>query len=249
MVRIRIVVLTAVLLVLGPGLAAAQIAELEGRGWVTDFKAAAKLEGSGLEGTRVDFEKDLGIDSDEMPELRFSFGLGGSRIRAAYGYANLEGDKTLEQTISFEGRTFNATDRVRTEIGLHYGRIGWIWTPTIIPGIFRIGPIVELKGFLADISLESNTVSEEATLPIVLPTIGGATDVTIGQFQVFAEVSGLPAGDYGYLVDGEAGVRWIPIRFFTAFLGYRLFDVRVGDDDDYGRMRLSGPYLGLSLRF
>ena len=246
---VRIVVLTVVLLLLGPGLAAAQIAELEGRYWFTDFKAAAKLEGSGLEGTRVDFEKDLGLDADEMPELRFSFGLGGSRIRAAYGYANLEGDQRIEQTIRFEGREFSAGQQVRSEIDLHYGRIGWIWTPTLIPGIFRIGPIVELKGFLADISLETSGTREEATLPIVLPTIGGATDVTIGPIQVFAEVSGLPAGDYGYLVDGEAGVRWIPIRFLTVFAGYRLFDVRVGDDDDYGRMRLSGPYLGLSLRF
>jgi hypothetical protein len=111
--------------------------------------------------------------------------------------------------------------------------------------------MLELKGFLMDMSLESTAGRESANLPIVLPTIGLAADVSIWRLQLFGEVSGLPAGDLGYLVDGEVGIRYdVPILPFLAVsAGYRIFEVRVGEDDDFGHLRLSGPFASLALRF
>jgi hypothetical protein len=247
---VKIVVLAVAVLLLGPGLAAAEVLELEGRYWFTDIKGSAKIEDDNIEGTRIDLEDDLGVDGEGMPELRFSFGLGGSRLRFAYTHVTFEGDKTLERNVTFSGDTFPAGTRVETEFDLHYGRAGWIWTPSIIPGVLRVGPMLELKGFLADVSLDSTAISESAKLPFVLPTLGAAGDFSFGDYiQVFAEVSGLPAGDYGYLVDAEAGVRVSPIPLVAVVAGYRIFSVRVGDDDDFGRMRLSGPFAGLAVRF
>jgi hypothetical protein len=247
----KVVILAAALVLLGPGLAAAELFEIEGRYWSTDFKGSARIKDGGVAGTRFDFENDLGLEGDDMPELRVSLGLGNSRFRLAYTHGVFEGDKTLDQTITFEGRTFNVNDRVTSEIDLHYGRFAWIWTPSIVPGILRVGPMLELKGFLADVSLESTTVRESANLPIVLPTIGLAGDVSIWRLELFAEISGLPAGDYGYLVDGEVGIRYdipiLPLAVLAA--GYRIFEVRVGEDDDFGHLRLSGPFASLMLRF
>jgi hypothetical protein len=250
----KLVILAAALVLLGPGLAAAELFEIEGRYWSPDLTGAAKLKSGSTPGTRLDFADDLGLEAEALPELRFSFGLGNSRFRAAYGYTFFEGDERLEETIIFEGKTFPATVRVESVVEFHYGRFGWIWTPAIIPGVLRLGPMLELKGFLADIRLDTRgltpEVREEAMLPIVLPTIGAATDVSIGSFQLFAEVSGLPAGDYGYLVDGEVGIRYeVPILPLALSAGYRIFEVRVGEDDDFGHLRLSGPFASLALRF
>jgi hypothetical protein len=44
----------------------------------------------------------------------------------------------------------------------------------------------------------------------------------------FGEASGLPAGDLGHIVDAEAGVH---------------------DGGDFAKLRLSGPFVGVSLRF
>jgi hypothetical protein len=247
---VKIVVVAVAVLLLAPGLAAADVLELEGRYWFTDIKGSAKIENNNLEGTRIDLEDDLGVDPENMPEVRLSLGLGNSRIRFAYTHATFEGDETLARDVTFAGRTFTAGTRVESEFDMHYGRIGWIWTPSIVPGVFRVGPMFEFKGFLADVSLDSGATSKSAKLPFVLPTVGVATDFSFGDYiQVFAEVSGLPAGEYGYLVDGEAGVRVSPIPLVSIVAGYRVFDVRVGEDDDSGRLRLSGPFAGLAIKF
>jgi hypothetical protein len=67
--------------------------------------------------------------------------------------------------------------------------------------------------------------------------------------QLFAEVSGLPAGGLGHVVDAEAGVRFVPIRFFTLLAGYRILDIRAEEGGDSAKLRLHGPFVGASLRF
>ena len=77
-------------------------------------------------------------------------------------------------------------------------------------------------------------------------------DVTpppLPMLHVFAEVSGLPAGDLGHIVDAEVGVRYIPIRFFTVSAGYRIFDIGIGRNDDVAQLTLRGPFVGMSFRF
>ncbi len=253
MARILLLALSVVLL--GYGVASAQLLEVEGRYWFSDLKASAQVDGSLLQGTRVDFKDDLGLGDENLPELRVSIGLGPlGRLRAAYTRAMFEGTETLERTITFDDTTFAATMRVDSELELHYARFGWIWQFPVVPGVFRIGPIIEAKGILAEASIETRDITprirESATFPLLLPTIGVALDLTPHRaFHLFAEASGLPAGNLGHLVDAEAGIRVIPIRFLSVSAGYRIFDVRVEDDDDFGKFRLSGPFVGASLRF
>jgi hypothetical protein len=71
----------------------------------------------------------------------------------------------------------------------------------------------------------------------------------ISALDIFAEVSGMTFGGFGHIVDAEAGVRFIPIRFLTLSAGYRVFDVRVEHDDDFAKLKLTGPFIGASVRF
>ena len=137
---------------------------------------------------------------------------------------------------------------------LHYGRIGWAWQFIAVPGIFKIGPLLELKGLVIDASLRSRgagaNVHDSAVLPMAFPTVGAMANVTpVKWLDVFAEVSGIPFGDLGHIVDAEAGVRVIPLQFLSVSAGYRVLDVRLGKDDNFGRLNLAGPFLGASLRF
>lgn len=253
MARTLLLALSVVLL--SYGVASAQLLEVEGRYWFTDLEASAKVDGSFLEGTRIDFKDDLGIGDENLPELRVKISLGPlGRLRAAYTQVTFEGSETLGQTITFDDTTFAANMGVDSELELHYARFGWIWQFPVVPGVLRIGPVVEVKGILAKASIETRDITpkidESATLPLLLPTLGLALDLTPHRaFHLFAEASGLPAGDLGYVVDAEAGIRVIPIRFLSFSAGYRIFDVRVEDDDDFGKFRLSGPFVGASLRF
>jgi hypothetical protein len=249
-------VLPAVLAVLlAQGVAFGQIVELEGRYWFTDLSSSIKAKRGSLPATDIDMGDDLGLKSASAPEGRLTFLTGpNSRIRLAYTRLDFEGEKTVGRTITFDGTTFAANSRMASDLEIQYGRLGWIWEPLGIPKILKFGGILEAKGFLIDASVRTRgatpEVKESATLPLVLPTLGLALDLTIyPKVHLFAEVSGLPAGDLGHIVDAEAGLRYSLLPIVTLSAGYRLFDMRVEDGDDRAKLRLYGPFVGASLRF
>lgn len=252
---VKTLVLAGFMVLLGHGAAFAQFVDIEGRYWFTDLDASAKVKGNSIPGTDIDLDRDLGVDNENLPELRLTLNTGlNSKLRLAYLRGDFEGDQTISRTFQFGGKTFTANSRVDTEMELHYGRIGWAWQFLAFPGIFKIGPMLELKGLVVDASIRTRgagtSVHESEVLPIAFPTAGVMANVTPHRFvDVFAEVSGVPFGDLGHVVDAEAGVRFIPIRFFSVSAGYRIFDVRVGTDDTFAKVRLSGPFVGASVRF
>src|SRR2546421_953876 len=251
----RLLVIVVSLVLAGYGTAAAQIVDIEGRYWFADLDASAKVKSGSAHGTRLDLDSDLGIDGGNLPELRLTIATGlNSKIRFAYTHGDFEGDKTIERSVQFAGTTFTATSRVESEMELHYGRIGWAWQFIAVPGIFKIGPLLELKGLVIDASLRTRgagtNVHDSAVLPMAVPTVGAMANVTpVKWLDVFAEVSGIPFGDLGHIVDAEAGVRVIPLQFLSFSAGYRVLDVRLGKDDNFARLNLAGPFLGASLRF
>jgi hypothetical protein len=246
-------VIAALLLLLAPDRTVAQIVEVEGRYWFTDLDAATRVESGSIPGTRIDVGQDLDVDDANLPEIRLTFSTGlNSKLRLAYLQGNFDGETTLGQSIQFSGRTFGANTRVDTDLDLYYGRIGWTWQFPVVPGIFRIGPLVELKGLVIDTSVRSpeTGVRESALLPMAFPTVGGMLNVTpVSALEIFAEVSGMTFGSLGHVVDAEAGVRVVPIRFLTLSAGYRVFDVRIEHDDDFAKLKLTGPFVGVSFRF
>jgi len=67
--------------------------------------------------------------------------------------------------------------------------------------------------------------------------------------NIFAELSGMTAGKYGYFIDGEAGVKIMPIKNVGLIGGYRLFDIKAKDDPDFAKLRIDGFFAGLTVRF
>lgn len=238
-----------------PGIAVAQRVELEGRAWFPDVTAEAKIEGGSLSGTRLDFAKDLGIDDHPLGDLRLSVFTGpNSRLRLAYTLARYEGDAVIGRAIEFNGTLYPAATRVVSELEVHYVRFGWSWLPSIIPGKLRLGPVLEAKAFVTEARLEAPATTpklrETERLAIVVPTIGLALDVSPHPvLDVFAEASGLAVGHPGHVVDVEAGVRIKLHTLLTVTGGYRFFEVRGEEDKSFARLRLSGPFVGASLRF
>ena len=245
--------LGGLLVLLAPDHTAAQIVDVEGRYWFTDLDASTRVESGSIPGTRLDFGQDLDVDDANLPEIRLTFATGlNSKLRLAYLQGDFDGETTLGQSIQFSGRTFGANTRVDTDLDLYYGRIGWTWQFPVVPGKFRIGPLVEVKGLVIDATIRSPATGlrESALLPMAFPTVGAMLSVTpISALDIFAEVSGMTFGRYGHIVDAEAGVRFIPIRFLTLSAGYRVFDVRVEHDDDFAKLKLTGPFIGASVRF
>lgn len=252
---VKTIILAGFIVLFGNGVAFAQIVELEGRYWFTKLDASAKVKSNSLPGTNVDLDKDLGVQDENLPELRLTFNTGlASKIRLAYLRGDFSGDTTIQRTFEFGGTSFTANSRVESDMELHYGRIGWAWQFLGVPGLFKVGPLLEVKGFVVDASVRNRTMGssqrESALIPIAFPTAGLMANVTaIKYLDLFAEASGVPFGDLGHVVDAEAGIKFVPFPLFTIAAGYRFLDVKVGRHDDVAKVRLSGPFVGASLRF
>src|SRR3954466_12462684 len=167
-------ILTALILLLAPDRTVAQIVDVEGRYWFATLDASTKVESGSLEGTHIDVGQDLRVDDANLPEVRLTFATGlNSKLRLPYLQGDFGGATTLGQSIQFAGTTFGANTRVDTELDLYYGRVGWTWQFVAIPGIFKIGPLVEAKGVVVDATIRSpgTGVRESALLPMAFPTI------------------------------------------------------------------------------
>lgn len=228
--------------------------EFEGRYWITDLDASVRVIESGI-GTDFDLKQDLGVKDEDYPEARFTWQMNpDSRLRLAYTQVNYAGHEDISRSIEFGGKTYTAGTRVNSEFDIQYLRAGWIWQFVNLMDKIKVGPVVELKGIMADISLDAPNlvpaVSESEDFIAGLPTVGVALDINpVKKVNLFAEISGLSAGSYGYFFDAEAGVKIIPIKNLSITGGFRIIDIEAEYDDDFVKIETTGPFVGATLRF
>jgi hypothetical protein len=252
------ILLALIVLIFTPCLALGQkgpTLELEGRYWFTDLKGKIKVTEAHL-GTDIDLKRVLGIKDENLPEARLTWHTGPkSKIRLAYTQVGFEGDENIDQTVEFRGQTYAVGTRVETDALVRYLRLGWVWQFIDIgKGAVKLGTLLEGKAFWIRASLEapdlSTPVKESKKYFFGLPTIGVALDINPHKIvNIFGEVSGLSAGNYGYVYDAEAGIKLIPVRFLSIVGGYRIFEVEAKHDPDHAKLRLHGPFVGATLRF
>ncbi len=228
--------------------------EFEGRYWITDISAKVKVVESSI-GTDLDFKSDLGIKDEDFPEARFIWHTSEkNQLRLAYTQVNYSGAQDITRTIEFSGKSYTVGTRVNSELDIQYYRLGWTKEMINLDDKVKLGLMLDLKGIQADVSLEapnlSPAISESESFIGGLPTLGVALESSpVKKISFFAEISGLPAGDYGYFFDAEAGAKIIPINNFSVTLGYRLIDIKAEYDPDFVRIKIAGPFVSGTLRF
>jgi Fe-S-cluster containining protein len=229
--------------------------EFEGRYWIADLDAQAKVERSGI-GDKFDLKSDLGVKDEDFPEGRFYWHTGpNSKLRFAYTQAGFDGDETVTRTTEFKGQTFTAGTRVVSDLGIKYFRFGWIWQfLNMASEKIKIGSVLEAKVISVNVSLEAPNlvpaVKEKEEFVGGLPTVGLALDINpIKKINLFAEISGIGAGSLGYFFDAEAGIKFMPIKNISFIGGYRFIGFKAEDDKDFARLDLKGPFLGATLEF
>jgi hypothetical protein len=241
------------LLILGTALAQGPVVEFEGRYWMTNLSADAKLTQAG-QGTDINLKSDLDIGDKNFPSGRINFFLGQAhRLTLDYTPISYNTDSNLRRPVDFGGETYTVNTRVIGKLDLQYYRFGWAYQfVNLEGGIFKFGTLLEIKGVRGEVALAAPNlgIDNSWNFSAWLPTVGVAMDINPTSFlNFFAAVSGLPAGQYGTLWEVEAGVKFIPFKYLSVSGGYRLVNIEARNDPDYAKVRLGGPYLGLSLRF
>jgi len=239
---------------------AAQTIELEGRFWPATLTSQVNATGGRTdippELTTIDLKDDLGLKDKNLQEWRLTLFTGPhSRLRLAYLTMNYAADQELHRTVVFNGTTYNVGTRVVTKLGLDYWRLGWIWTfAGGTSDTVQFGSLLEAKTITTDASVAAPElappIAEKKRFSGTMPSVGLVLDVRPSRtVNLCFEASGISAGTYGHGIDAEASIRLLPVANLAISAGYRYFDLEAKDDPDFAKIKNTGPYAGLALRF
>lgn len=225
---------------------------VEGRYWIPSFSTSLRVGDSQDSPTKVD-EDMLDLKRKNFLDLRASFKLAEKHaLRLGYTPINYKGSTVITETIRFGDQVFAAGNLVESKLKLDYLRLGWLMNLIDNKKGLRLGGILEVKGYMAKASLEAPQQPAKHTykLRVGVPTIGGLLEAEINRYVgLYAEATGVTVGSRGYLLDGEAAMRFSFHKNFQIQGGYRMYSVKFKRSDDYFRLRTDGPYLGLRLLF
>ncbi|HTM49192.1 MAG TPA: hypothetical protein VL285_10940 [Bryobacteraceae bacterium] len=227
-----------------------QVFEIEGRYWFTKTDAQVRVERLGL-ATDVDLKKDLGTGDGGFPEAQVTWSPGSNQLRFAFTPIRYSGDQDVNRTIVFGGRTYSLGTRVVSNVDVDALRLTWTHF-FLRTERLRLGPLLEANGFLQSATLSAPALSflQSNSLSVGAPAFGLAAEVTSGRiWKIVGEAAGTPAGRYGYFIRSEAAVKLTPLPHAGITAGYRLFDLHADYQPDFARLRVHGPFVGVSLRF
>jgi len=239
---------------------AAQTVEIEGRFWPATLDAQVKVTG-GLTGippelSTIDLKSDLGLKDENLQEWRLTVFTGPhSRLRLGYLSMSYAADQKLNRTVVFNGQVYTVGTRVLTDLSLDYWRLGWAWMfaggPT---DSAQFGTLLEAKSITTDAHVSAPElappVEEKKHFSGTLPSVGLVLDLRPSRVVTLSlEASGVSAGTYGHGIDAEASVRVVPFANLAISAGYRYFDLEAKDDPDFAKIKNTGPYAALALRF
>ncbi len=230
---------------------------VEGRVWFADFDSQVKIVDSGV-GTSVDGKSDLGFDNKNLSEVRVNWQKSPqSNLRYAFTHMAYRGDKTLDSTVEFNGKTYSMGTEVQSEMDLKYHRISWLRKlMSLSADNYHAGWLAELKILSMDVSLEtpnlSPRVSESESLTVPLPSLGAFGDFSFtkeNDLNAFVEFSGMTLGSLGHFYDTEFGLKYNPIKEVSLLGGYRIINMKAEYHDNALDLELKGPFIGGAINF
>lgn len=223
---------------------------IEGRFFSPHFDAHVKSDKIYYNGGTVGLKDNLGFGNDNAPEVILRY----KRFSLDYIYIHGSGHKTYSghDVLTFGGRRYRG--QVDAKNTIHYLKLsitnpikmtedgGLTWSYGLT-GMFWKGKV---SG--SDLRGRSESRSEDFGVPI--PTLGlGAQINILPQFHGYANLSGMYFGHYGHFYDFEAGVKYKPTPHFAITAGYRKIETKVDHKDDYGKLKMNGPFAGLRFDF
>ncbi|MFH1230921.1 MAG: hypothetical protein V1709_05430 [Planctomycetota bacterium] len=155
---------------------------IKGLLWDSKIDGKIKVDNGNLTGTTIELKNTLGMKSSSVVEFegKFNF-LGMSRLIISYMPASYEGIKTIAPGISFAGKTFPVTDRLKTTLDISIGSVLYeslslqeTQSGAAAPDEPDLGLLLGIKYFYIDgkITSSNTAMTAEKTLGAPIPVIG-----------------------------------------------------------------------------
>lgn len=196
---------------------------------------------SGIEGTLLDAQADLGLAEHSMNPLRGSLRLGTSwKLRGSWAPIDFRGDAVADRAFVYGTTVVRPGDEVVTTLKGSYVTAELAWDFVRRPQGF-LGLLFGVKYFDVDAlvldATTSSRVVETERLP--LPVLGLAGRIYLGRYlSLEGEVSGLTLGDRGHVVELLLAGRLHVTRRLAATGGWHRLALEGRDDRDYLKLDL-----------
>jgi len=237
----------ALLLVFGLCLISAQAA------YAADYGLSIRtwfpsLDGKVQKGTTLDFKNDLGIENKNLMSVGLSFGEEG-KLQFDYDNFSFEGKKNPAAGYTFDGISYNPTDRVKATTEFTYIAVKWL--PTYNAKSERnFSWLFGISNSKIKTKMEAPGKNSVKTFKSFAPIVGvryeiGATTPTSYYGEIAASVTS--GNKYSYA--SEVGVKRNISEKAGFVAGYRYLTAKSGSNDEYAEISLSGPFLQINYRF
>ena len=221
--------------------------------WFPTLDGNVKVDKSGIGGTTLDFDDDLGIGSENYPSIEAFVGLGDHHVSLTCMKVDYSGKKTLVMPIKFSGKTYSVNDVVDssieyTMIDLHY-QYDLLDLENILAG-FSLGGVFQIKYLDGDVSLKTTGIDEKEDFILPIPMLGVNLHVGILADILEARIRGTAIGYSGNTICEIMGdISWSPFPFIDIHGGYKTFFIDIDEDDVVFDYNMSGPYVLLTVSF
>jgi hypothetical protein len=211
---------------------------------------------SGPNASSVDVKNDLGVGDKKFGEFQLVVKPAlKHKIRVQFIPISYSQTATTARTLTFNGQTYPAGASIASSLDWKAWRFGYEYD---FVSNFRgfIGTIVDVKYTDVSATLTAAGQVGAAAAKTPIPALGGIGRLYLAQnLSLTGELTGfkIPGGwiktTSGHYADMDL---YAMLNFADSFgvrAGYRKFDVEYTTDTDMGTFKLSGPYVGVSLRF
>ncbi|MDD5722533.1 MAG: hypothetical protein PHY29_02200 [Syntrophales bacterium] len=238
--------------------ASAQALEFGARAywWLPELSGDFRVDKNGVVGANIDVNNDLGIGDENYPSVEAFAGIGSHHVSLMYTKADYSGEKNLDRTINFMGRTYTSSTLVQSDleftmIDLEY-QYDVMDLENILAG-FSLGIIGKVKYVEGEARLRASSLGydEKESFKAPIPMVGLALHVGILADILEARVrgAGIMYPDNTFY-EGLVEVSYTPFPFLDIQGGYRIMKLDVDDISDvYADIEFKGPYAGLTISF
>ena len=240
----------------GPGVGEDYIVEVGAGFWNPTPTISAASEQFGIEGTTIDFGRDLGLARQSHREFDMTFKPGRRhKLRVNWMPMHYQQSGVLPQEVIFQGIRYDAGLPVNSAVSWTTWRLGYEFD-VIVRDRGYVGLILEAK--LTDVraELQSPVDSEFARARAPIPAFGAITRVYVTRFTpVTVEVTAFQMPDdlvkdyRARLVDFDVYGTINLTRMFGLNLGYRSIDMSYLFERDSGDFKVNGMYVSGAFRF
>ena len=223
--------------------------------WFSDAGGDLRIDGNNIRGSTIDLKDDLGFDRAEMGFFEAYGRYGRHRLTVGYQNAEYSGSTNIPREIIAKGQTYpagslvEATLRLQT-LELEY-QYDFLKLEKVMSGlsIGAIGKILYVEGHTSSVA-PALGLRGEGNFYAPIPMLG--IGVRAGLLENWLAFQGKVTGSTfsgNTFMGADVALSLTPFPFMDLSCGYKYITYDYEQDNVMLDITLSGPYVGLTIRY